>query len=103
MRTPQKMNRRNRPRARLKFRFVLVLSCFVLAIAVSSAWKLWQLHVQVDEQLAQLNQEKNLLLQQEKVLLEEIEQLNTPGYIEKLAREQLGLVKKGEILISPKN
>jgi len=50
-----------------------------------------------------LNQQKVLLLNEEKRLKEEIVQLNTPSYIEQLAREQLGLVKHGEILISPKN
>ena len=97
------MNSRKRTRARLRVRFVLIFSFVVAAMAISSGWKLWQLHRNVDEQLAQLSQEKAQLQQQEKILLEEIAQLNTPSYIEKLAREQLGLVKKGEILISPKN
>jgi cell division protein DivIC len=75
----------------------------MFAVFGSSAWHLWKLHSQVDEKIAQLNQEKNTLLQQEKLLNQEITQLNTPSYIEQLAREQLGLVKRGEILISPKN
>ena len=103
MKTPQKTNKQKRPRARFRIRLVLVMSILVLAMVLSSGWKLWRLHVKVSDQLAQLNQEKTLLLQQEKNLRDEIEQLNTPSYIEKLAREQLGLVKKGEILISPKN
>jgi len=69
----------------------------------SSAWQIWKLRSQVEGQLAHLNQEKVTLLQQKKNLDDEIIQLNTPSYIEKLAREQLGLVKHGEILISPKN
>jgi len=75
----------------------------MVAVVGSSSWQIWKLHAQVDSRLTQLNQEKVTLQQQEKLLNEEIAQLNTPSYIEKLAREQLGLVKKGEILISPKN
>jgi len=75
----------------------------MVAVVGSSSWQIWKLRSNVEAQLAHLNQEKVLLLQQEKLLHDEITQLNTPSYIEKLAREQLGLVKRGEILISPKN
>lgn len=53
--------------------------------------------------MAQLNSEKAQLIQEQKKLEEEIALLNTPLYIEQLAREQLGLVKKGEILIAPRS
>jgi cell division protein DivIC len=75
----------------------------MVAVVGSSAWQIWQLRSKVEGQLAHLNQEKITLLQQEQLLNDEIAQLNNPSYIEKLAREQLGLVKRGEILISPKN
>lgn len=101
-RTRQKIKNHNQPRVRLTSGTILVL-CFMVAVAGSSAWQIWKLHSQVESQLAHLNQEKFSLLQQEKLLHDEIAQLNTPSYIEKLAREQLGLVKRGEILISPKN
>ena len=101
-RTRQKIKTQNRPRVRLRYGTILVL-CVMLVVVGSSAWQIWKLRSQVEEQLAHLNQEKLTLLQQEKFLHDEIAQLNTPTYIEKLAREQLGLVKRGEILISPKN
>ncbi|NLM97500.1 MAG: hypothetical protein GX175_07830 [Halanaerobiaceae bacterium] len=34
-------------------------------------------------------------------LEEELENVNNPEYIEKIAREELGLVKPGELLIIP--
>jgi len=74
-----------------------------MIVVGSSAWQIWKLRSQVEGQLAQLNQEKAKLLQQEKLLNDEIARLNNLSYIEQLAREQLGLVKQGEILISPKN
>ncbi|KUO73850.1 MAG: septum formation initiator [Desulfosporosinus sp. BRH_c37] len=98
----RKINGQNRPRVRLRCGTLLILCC-VVAVVGSSAWQIWKLHSQVDGQLAHLNQEKITLLEQEKNLQAEIVQLNTPSFIEKLAREQLGLVKRGEILISPKN
>lgn len=101
-RTRQKSNLKKRQRVRIRRSFILML-CLVIAIVGSSAWQIWKLRSQVEEQLAQLNQEKTQLLQQEKDLNAEITKLNTPSYIEQLAREQLGLVKQGEILISPKN
>ena len=101
-RARQKTKTQNRKRVRLRSGSLLVL-CVTLAVAGSSGWQLWKLRSQVEGQLANLNQEKVTLQQKEKNLHDEITQLNTPSYIEQLAREQLGLVKHGEILISPKN
>jgi len=101
-RTRQKIKNQNRPRVRLRSGTIFAL-CFLVALVGSSTFQIWKLRSQVEGQLAHLNQEKITLLNQEKVLNDEIAQLGTPSYIEKLAREQLGLVKRGEILISPKN
>jgi len=48
---------------------------------------------------AELVQAKEQLRDQNDLLREEIRLLHTPAYIEKLAREQLGLVKPGEVAI----
>ena len=98
----QKIKTQNRPKVRLRFGTIFVIF-FMIVVVGSSTWQIWKLRSQVESQLAHLNQQKITLLQQEKTLNDEIAQLNTPSYIEKLAREQLGLVKRGEILISPKN
>ena len=99
----QKIRTKNKNQSRFRIRFgsVLVIGLTV-AIVGSSAWQIWKLRLQVESQLASLNQEKAALLQQKEQLTNEITMLNTPSYIEQLAREQLGLVKHGEILISPK-
>lgn len=101
-RARQKIKTQYRSRVRLRCSTIFVL-CFMVAVVGSSAWQIWKLRSQVEGRLDHLNQEKITLLQQEKLLNDEIVQLNNPSYIEKLAREQLGLVKRGEILISPKN
>ncbi|MDR1605207.1 MAG: septum formation initiator family protein [Gracilibacteraceae bacterium] len=54
------------------------------------------------EQLQALRAEKLRLELVQSNLQEEIENLETPAYIEELAREQLGLVRKGEILVAPR-
>jgi cell division protein DivIC len=54
------------------------------------------------KELAELNKQKISLLEQQKLYEDEIDRLNTPSYIEQLAREQLGLVRHGEIIIAPK-
>lgn len=97
-----KINQRSRQKVRIRRSSILIF-LVVITIIGSSVWQIWKLRIRVDAQLAQLNQDKEKLLQQEKLLNDEITRLNTPSYIEQLAREQLGLVKKGEILISPKN
>lgn len=42
---------------------------------------------------------RTALQQESAALREEIRALHTPGYIERIAREQLGLVKPGEIVL----
>ncbi|AFQ42172.1 FtsB family cell division protein [Desulfosporosinus meridiei] len=101
-RARRKINSRNYQRVRIRQSSILIFLT-VMIIVGSSMWQIWNLRTRVDGQLAQLNEEKAKLLKQEKLLNEEITRLNTPSYIEQLAREQLGLVKQGEILISPKN
>lgn len=78
---------------------VILLAIFALS---SSAYQLYELRQEVNQSIAKLNEEKEELLQRQKLLEEEVLQLNTPSYIEQLAREQLGLVRKGEIRIAPK-
>lgn len=73
-----------------------------LGMAGSSAWNLWQLHKSVEGRLVSLQAEKATLMEQQAQLRLDIQRLHDPGYIEQLAREQLGLVRRGEITITPK-
>lgn len=92
---PKKNRHRIRPARHILFALLIIF-------LVSSGWQLYQLHSEVTQKIARLNEQKSLLLEEKKDLEDEIVQLNTPSYIEKLAREQIGLVKDGEIQISPK-
>lgn len=51
----------------------------------------------LEREAARLEQLRGDLEEQNALLREEIKLLHTPQYVEKLAREQLGLVKPGEI------
>lgn len=53
----------------------------------------------VGQRLARIEEENKRLIQENKRLEEEIKALEgDPFYIEKIAREELGMVKKGEIV-----
>jgi cell division protein DivIC len=54
---------------------------------------------QVRREAARLVRERDELRRQNAQLREEIRLLHTPEYIERLAREQLGLVRPGEIAV----
>jgi cell division protein FtsL len=57
------------------------------------------------QRLDRLQQQTQLLQQQNARLARQVEQLHDPAYIERIARECLGMVKKGEIgfIVVPKN
>ncbi|WP_425805774.1 septum formation initiator family protein [Desulfitobacterium sp. Sab5] len=80
----------------------LIILTFLVTTFTTSGWKLFLLQQEVNGKVAELESQKQTLLEEKSGLEQEIVRLNTPSYIEQLAREQLGLVRKGEIMISPK-
>jgi cell division protein DivIC len=78
----------------------------VLLVAVTYAFGSSFLQVyRLRREAARLEQVRQDLIEQGALLREEIKLLHTPGYIERIAREQLGLVKPGEVallIIRPK-
>lgn len=78
--------------------FLIVVGYFIYVIGMQQyeILKIHQEEVDVDIKLEQVKRE-NEMLKNEKA------QLNDPAYIEKVAREELGLVKDGEIPYIPKN
>ncbi len=81
--------------------FVLIMGT-ALVLAGSWSYQLMQMDQTMEDKKAQLIKYRMELTAENAELREEIEKLNTPSYIEQLAREKLGLVRKGEILIAPK-
>jgi len=97
---PVNSGRRRFRRIKVKFRTLLVgaVGLYLLFNIIQMHLTIWGLNQQL-EASAQIKQE---LLEHQRELQEEIKQANSREYIEKLAREQLGLVKPGESLIIPK-
>jgi len=56
---------------------------------------------QMEDRLNNLQQQVQNQIEENKELKEEIERVRSPEYVEKVAREELGLVKPGEILLIP--
>jgi cell division protein DivIC len=75
---------------------VALAVCAVLAMVFGGAyWDGYQLR----REAARLGRERDELRKQNAQLREEIKLLHTPDYIERIAREQLGLVRPGEIAV----
>lgn len=56
---------------------------------------------QMEDRLYGLQQQVENQIEENNELKEEIERVKSPEYVEKVAREELGLVKPGEILLIP--
>ena len=82
--------------------FFAVLLGTALILAATWSFQLFELDSSMEERKNELLKQKSIIAAQNDELRQEIEKLNTPSYIEQLAREKLGLVRKGEIIVAPK-
>jgi cell division protein FtsL len=89
------------PRRKYRIRWfrlaVFVVIGYGLYVAASQHLDVRAVNREVDATRTRVEQ----LKQQNKTLAEEKTRLTTPAYVEKLAREELGLVKPGEIPYIP--
>jgi len=95
------MRARSRARAARRVpRGPVILSALLVAAAAAYVFgaNFLELYA-LDREAARLEALKRNLQEQNAILREEMKLLQTPAYIEKLAREQLGLVRPGEIAI----
>lgn len=76
----------------------LVVLGVLAAIVVTFGGAYWDTY-QIRREAARLERERDDLRRQNAQLREEIRLLNTPEYVERIAREQLGLVKPGEVAV----
>lgn len=89
---------RARPSSRRLPRWAIVACGIAVGIAVVVIFGSSVLNVyRLQREEARLEALKRNLQEQNAALREEMRLLQTPQYIEKLAREQLGLVKPGEV------
>jgi len=84
--------RKNNKKPRLKIILTGILVMFLLVPVAPRVKLIWDLNQRI-EQLE--NQKAELETNQQKLELE-LKQANSPATLERIAREQLGMVKKGE-------
>ncbi|MFQ6067529.1 MAG: septum formation initiator family protein [bacterium] len=73
---------------------VFIESSFLLFWGAKSYYQVRQ----AQDQVRRVEQELNQLRLENKTLMEQVEKMKDPFYLEKMAREKLGLAKKGEII-----
>ncbi len=74
---------------------ILVVSMLLMVELVRSSWRLWKKQDIVAErqgELAEVEAENRELTRQ-------LEEAKTEGFVERVAREKLGLVKEGETIV----
>lgn len=92
------------PRERKDFILNPIVISIVAVIVITAAFNFWQ-NVQKMNNLQQRIQIMEEKIAEQKVenaeLREKLENTDNPEYIEEMAREKLGLVKPGEMLLVP--
>ena len=79
------------------FRVVVVFICLVAAISLGTIFVHQERTMKVQrEQLKQLEQSLQELKENNDLLREEISYMDSDAYIERMAREKLGMIRKGE-------
>lgn len=76
---------------------ICALGIYLLFSFLMGGYQIWQ----IKKQLSQVEGEQNLLNQQQQALHKEVQSLQDPEVIEKIARESLGMVKQGETIVVP--
>ena len=83
----------------MKKRFFIFL--FVVAYVIFNFGRQYYHILQMNGEIDGYLNHKMALAQEQKLLQEEIALLNDQSYIERIAREDLGLIKPGETLLVP--
>lgn len=78
----------------------LLLSIILIYFVMAFGGMKWELY-RADAQILALEEEKERLLAEQAELLQGKERLNNPVFIERRAREALGLIKPGEKILLP--
>ncbi len=90
---------------RRKWRVPLLLRATVVLVIIFSAWGLWQYYqmsVYVNQQKKEIEivqQEIEKIKSENRRLERELEGINSQEYIERIAREDYGMIKEGEKVV----
>jgi len=100
--TPKKNNLAYLPAAsrtislkkRLMTLVIIVIFLYFAVLFAGQYWRMYQLQKTLDE----LNAEIAIVKDGNEAMKHEIERLHSPDYLEQMAREELGMVRPGELL-----
>lgn len=92
--------KRRRKRRRIPRYFKIILGVLGGYLLFSFLFSGYQIR-QIKQEIEQYHGQTAVLLQEQQELAQELATLQEPEMIETLARESLGLVKPGEILVVP--
>lgn len=93
------MRNKKKSKYRIKKRFFLFFGIFAY-VAICFGQQFYQLH-NMDKEIAEYLRIKNELMMEQENLKAEIALLENISYIERIAREDLGLIRPGETLLVP--
>jgi cell division protein DivIC len=82
------------PRLHLASVLLILALLYFTTLFLSQYWRL----VQLRQTLQGIEQETHAARLQNEQMLQEIERLYSPAYLEKMARQELGMVRAGELL-----
>lgn len=84
-------------RGKRKKRWLWLVVILFLALNIPGLKNIWTLHHEIER----LKREETTLLEEQKRLNEQVARLKSDQEIERMAREQLGLIKPGEHVLVP--
>ena len=90
---------KNKPKYRVKKGYLL-LFCLFAYVAICFGQQFYRIN-HIDKEIADYLQVKKQLLEEQELLKGEIALLQNKSYIERIAREDLGMIKPGETLLVP--
>ncbi|WP_084758009.1 FtsB family cell division protein [Defluviitalea phaphyphila] len=95
------MKKRNKKTFKIRWNAIFIL-IFLLMIAFKS-YDLQKINKELEAQKKEYSKQIEMAKEEQESLLEEKEYSQSKEYIEKVAREKLGLIKEDEIIFMEKN
>lgn len=93
----RKAKKKSKSKSRLRVNYALVVGLAAVALAV--VWLFYptyQVRLEQEKQIAAIKRQYAELKEQNEALRQQIREIKRPEYIERYAREKMGLVKPGE-------
>lgn len=81
--------------------FIIALVAVIIITALFNFWQNIQRMERLESEIKNIKEEIETAEAENEELREQLENTNDPEYIEEVAREKLGLIKPGEMLLVP--